>query len=215
MVPAVGLVRTLWFVALTMGGAVQAREGDWLRTYPLTGPCAGNCATAVYGGRYVENSMSQVLVSDPELPFSWTYADDHLIAGTVSRRIASLWDRVDIEPEVGIGQRFGKQHETEVWGAFFVRYRGFPWDPWVPTSLAVSTGFNYASGVSDIESARARDGEGSRLMHYFSPEITVGLPGMRDREILFRFHHRSGVFGLVSDAWGGAQYGTVGLRWRF
>ena len=27
-------------------------------------------------------------------------------------------------------------------------------------------------------------------------------------------HHRSGVFGLVSDAWGGAQYATVGLRVR-
>ena len=36
--------------------------------------------------------------------------------------------------------------------------------------------------------------------------LTVGL------YCSMRFHHRSGVFGLVSDAWGGAQYATVGLR---
>jgi hypothetical protein len=52
-------------------------------------------------------------------------------------------------------------------------------------------------------------------MHFFSPEITFALPSRPDIELLFRFHHRSGVFGLVNDAFGGSQYGTVGLRLRF
>jgi len=52
-------------------------------------------------------------------------------------------------------------------------------------------------------------------MHFFSPELTFALPRAPGTELLFRFHHRSGVYGLISDAHGGAQYGTVGLRLRF
>jgi hypothetical protein len=122
---------------------------------------------------------------------------------------------VDVEPEIGIGRRFGAQDETEIWGAVFFRYRGFPWDDVVTTSVAFSTGLNYATGVSRVERDRARRGDGDRWMHLFSPEITFALPRRPEAELMFRFHHRSGVFGLVSDAWGGAQYGTIGLRVRF
>jgi hypothetical protein len=66
--------------------------------------------------------------------------------------------------------------------------------------------------VSDVERDRANDGEGSQLMHYFAPEITFALPSRPNVQLLLRFHHRSGAFGLVSDAWGGAQYATVGVR---
>ena len=52
-------------------------------------------------------------------------------------------------------------------------------------------------------------------MHFFSPEITFAAPSRPNVELVLRFHHRSGVFGLVSDAWGGAQYASVGLRVRF
>ena len=52
-------------------------------------------------------------------------------------------------------------------------------------------------------------------MHFFSPEVTFALPSRPEVELLFRMHHRSGVFGVVSDAWGGAQYGAIGLRVRF
>jgi len=188
---------------------------DWVEWRPWTGPCAGNCATAVYAGWYIEQSMTELIITEPKLPFSYDYGGDYLVATAVSRRIATLWGRVDVEPEVGLGQRWGEQDETEVWGAAFFRWRGFPWDRWVVTTAAVSTGLNYATGVSDVEVDRARDGEGDRLMHFFSPEITFAVPRAPEYELLFRFHHRSGVWGLVSDAWGGAQYGTVGLRVRF
>ncbi len=159
--------------------------------------------------------MGQVLVTSPESPFTWDYGGDHIIGTAVSRRIATLWSHVDVEPELGIAQRFGEQDETEFWGAFYFRYRGFPWDRRIVTTVAVSTGMNYATDISDVEKDRANDGDGSRWMHYFGPEITFALPSRPNYELLFRFHHRSGVFGLVSDAWGGAQYGTIGLRVRF
>ncbi len=81
--------------------------------------------------------------------------------------------------------------------------------------MAVSTGMNWASEITDVEQDRANDGEGSQWMHFFAPEVTFALPSHPDTELLIRIHHRSGVFGLVSDAFGGAQYATVGLRFRF
>ncbi len=204
-----------WLLAWSAGGAA-AGQRPWLEVLPLTGPCAGNCAVAAYGGRYVENSMSQVLISDPEPPLTWDYAgDDHFAGAALSRRVLRLWGRVDVEPEAGIGRRLGRQDQTEVWGAFFLRYRGFPWDEHLLTSFAISTGLNYASEISQVEQLRARDGEGSRVMHYFAPELTFALPSAPNRELMLRFHHRSGVFGVISDAWGGSQYATVGIRWRF
>lgn len=212
----------LWFQRIALvallapGSGLCANEPPgWLESFPLGGPCAGQCGVALYAGRYVEDSMSKVLLRAPEFPHTWDYGDSGLVGFAVSRRVARAWGRIDLEPELGLARRFGDQDEAEAWAAVFLRYRGFPWDGVVTTSFALSTGFNYATGISDVEQERARDGEGSRLMHYFSPELTFALPSQPDRELLMRFHHRSGVFGLVSDAWGGAQYLSFGLRLRF
>jgi len=182
----------------------------------LFGPCQGACGFAIYAGRYVEDSLGDDIILSPKSPSAWDLADDdRLIAASISREVASFWRHWTLEPEVGIGQRFGRQSATEVWGAFFFRYSGFPWDGVVTTTMALSTGLNWASEVTEVEQDRAKDGSGSQLMHYFSPEITFAAPSRPDLELVFRFHHRSGVFGLISDAWGGAQYASVGVRLRF
>jgi hypothetical protein len=182
----------------------------------LFAPCTGECGVAIYGGNYVEDGMGEVLVNNPQLPTSWRYADDHIIATAVSREVGTILRRWHLEPEVGIAQRFGQQDASEVWGAMFFRYKGFPWDKFVVTTAAVSLGLNYASKVTDVEESQANEGQsGSRLMHFFAPEITFASPRHPNVELLFRFHHRSGLFGVVGDSFGGAQYGTVGVRVRF
>jgi hypothetical protein len=203
------LVRAISAGASLLGLLTAAPALAW-SPYDLFAPCAGDCATAIYWGDYVETSMVDIF-GDPIPPNEWDFRNDSLIATAVSRN-AGHWKRLTFEPEVGIGQRYGKQDETELWAALFVRYHGFPWDDYLTTTFALSTGLNWATGVSEIEQERARDGEGSQLMHFFSPEITFALPSRPNVQLLFRIHHRSGVFGLVSDAWGGAQYGTFGFR---
>ena len=205
--------RLLLTAALALaGGPVPAWEPS-----ELVAPCRGDCGLAVYAGTYVDDSMGEVLLASPSPPTGWDYEpDDGIVAVAVSRRAATFASgRLTLEPEVGIGRRFGRQAATEVWGALFLRYYGFPWDGTVLTTAAVSTGLNWADTVTDVERQRAEDGEGSPWMHFFSPEITFALPSRPQTELLLRFHHRSGVFGLVSDAWGGAQYATIGLRLRF
>lgn len=196
---------------MLMAGPVRA----WTPA-DLFAPCNGACAVSVYAGNYVDNSLgSEILLSAPP-PWDWRYgANDHLVATAISRETWQFWGHWSLEPEAGIGQRFGRQSATELWGGLFFRYSGFPWDSRVVTTMAISTGLNWANTVTDVEQERARDGVGSRWMHYLAPEITFAAPSHPNIELLFRFHHRSGVFGLVSDAWGGAQYATVGVRIRF
>ena len=216
-----GPILHCWFAGrlAVLGGLIllvlSSRVFGW-DPASLFAPCADDCGVAVYAGAYVEDSLGDEILLSPSPPYSWTYGDDdHLIATSISRRVARFWRHWTLEPEVGIGQRLGRQSATELWGAFYFRYAGFPWDRYLVTTAALSTGLNWASEVTEVELDRAQDDEGSQWMHFFSPEITFAAPSRPNVELVLRFHHRSGVWGLVSDAWGGAQYASVGVRVRF
>lgn len=200
-----------------MAGATAARAEGWFewRWNSLGQPCAGDCSVMVFGGRFVETGMSDILLL--QRPGEWEFGDGGIVGIAASRTAASLFNgKATIEAEAGLAKRFGNMDELEAWGAFYLRYRDFPWNHRLYTTAAVSTGLSYASGISDRERAsRGERSDDSRLMHYFSPEITFAHPERRDTELVLRFHHRSGVFGLVNDDGGGAQYATVGLRFRF
>lgn len=213
-------------LSLIVLAPLQARaEGAfpfYWRWSALDAPCRNDCAVAFYGGRHITTHMTAAFGFDNfKPPHQWEYGDGGLVAGTMSRRFASIGRYVDFEAEIGVGQRFGNMSETEFWGAVFVRWVAFPWNHYLRTTIAASTGLNYATGISDFERERSGNNEGSRLLHFLSPEITFALPDTPNIELLLRFHHRSGgrdIFGpidLFNGVNGGAHYGTVGLRYRF
>ena len=94
---------------------------------------------------------------------------------------------------LALADRFGTAHPrdrraTELWGALFVRYHGFPWAmAWSSPRRAISTGLNWASAITDVEQDRADDEQGSHWMHFFSPEITFALPSHPNVELLLAF----------------------------
>ena len=158
--------------------------------------------------------------------WEWPWDDSGMVAATYSRRIGSfghskVGEIVSFEFEVGVGQRFGSQTETEIWGAAYVRWHLFPWNRWVKTTVGISSGLNYATGISDWEVNRSGNDEGSRLLHYLTPEITFAWPRNPNFEIISRFHHRSGgsdMFGpnsIFNNTGSGSQYFVLGTRYRF
>jgi hypothetical protein len=160
----------------------------------------------------------------PNVPIvDWEFGDSGLVGAALSRRVLSIehqnYGRLfSLEVEAGIGQRFGDLTETEFWGALYGRWHAFPWNRWVSTTVGLSTGVNWATGIPNFEVARSGNGQGSQLLHYLSPEITFALPDHPSHELVLRFHHRSGgrgVFGdnaLFNNTGGGAQYGTIGCE---
>jgi hypothetical protein len=155
-------------------------------------------------------------------PWQYRYGSSGLFGAALSRRVLTIANVIDIEPEIGLGQRFGDMHEEEGWVALYVRWTAFPWNDYVRTTVAASTGLNYASDVNAYErEAAGKDSNGSRLLHFLSPEVTFALPSHPNFEFLVRLHHRSGgrdVIGpteLFHGANGGVQYLSAGLRYRY
>ncbi|MEC7763798.1 MAG: hypothetical protein VX874_17980 [Pseudomonadota bacterium] len=215
----------------------DAPEGFQFHWSAPTSPCGGDCAITAFVGR-------QTLVNMPDafgiadftqgkfgfnrlVPvWDWPWTDSGMVSVAASRQLASFGhsatgDIVALEAELGMAQRFGSQDQLEVWGAFYLRWKQFPWNRVVKTTVAVSTGLNWASGISPHEIRSSQNGEGSQLLHYLSPEITFALPANPEQELVFRFHHRSGggdMFGpnsIFNNTRGGSNYLNVGVRWRF
>lgn len=158
------------------------------------------------------------LVELMPMPWSGDYGDNYFIGGAFSRRLVQLSKHWKIEGEAGAGYRFNQVNAPEGWIAAFFRFDGFPWNRWVYTTVAFSTGLSYVEEVSAVEKDAGSDRgnpNGSKLLHYFAPEITFAHPDRRNWEALIRFHHRSGVAGTFNGVWGGSNVVTGGIRYRF
>jgi hypothetical protein len=196
---------------LILSGFAEAADTIKWRS-PLQ-PCAGDCAIYVFAGSSVATNVQDIFFK-PIGPTAWNYSGGSVVGGAVSRRIATVFAMFDIESELGAAKRLGDQTEGEFWGAVYVRFTAFPWNNYVYTTLGLSTGLSYATGISDFERAHStlNPPTGTHIQHYFSPELTFALPDHKDRQLVFRLHHRSGMYGIVSGAMSGSSYMTVGVR---
>lgn len=124
-------------------------------------------------------------------------------------------DHLFIEGEFGGSLRFGDESMGEGWLAAYVRYDNLPWNDYVYTTLAVNTGVSLLTETSGFERSRDSKGEAAKLLHYMGPEITFASPENKNLELLVRYHHRSGVFGLFDGVVSGSTFITAGVRYRF
>ena len=189
------------------------------------GPCQGDCGLAIYGGKQVTDAMEQIFfVNYPAAPpWKWHWGGSEFVATSFSRRLVRFADALDIEPEVGLGKRFGDMVAMQFWGGAVIRWTVFPWNDVLKTSMGFSEGLSLATQVENGErvlndAQRTPMGfryTGSIILNYFSPEITFALPQFPAYELLIRFDHRSGIFGLIKNVHAGVQYETIGFRVRF
>jgi hypothetical protein len=104
----------------------------------------------------------------------------------------------------------------EFWAALSFRWTAFPWNDVVKTTIALAEGASLATSVEREERRESVPGHtGSVVLNFFSPEITFAPPSVSAYELFFRLHHRSGIFGLINNVEGGAQYETIGIRVHF
>jgi hypothetical protein len=209
-------------VASAQGGEATApaapAESSWLvwHTDNFFSSCDGNCGAAFYAGQEVTSDMTSVfLIKNPIPIWQWQWGHAGIAAGTFSRRYATMFNMLDLEVEVGIGQRFGDMHATEGWIAAGFRWTYFPWNNYVKTTVAIFDGPDLASEIDAEERLRAGNDRGSYFLNFFTPEITFAPPAEPDNEFVLRFHHRSGIFGLINGVNGGSSFATMGFRHRF
>ena len=205
------------FLPLTAQAAAEEEDGlltwRWARSDAF---CDGNCAVTIYAGKFLKTEMVQVFgTTDEFIPFwDWTYDGSWMVSGAFTRRVGGFGELIAIEAEAGLAKRLGATTELEIWTALYFRWKWFPWNDYLRTTIGVSTGFNWASGIPEEERIRAIDGTGRKFLHYFSPEFTLGLPSQPDWDLHVRIHHRSGWW-VFPDIGGGAQFLNVGIRKYF
>lgn len=188
------------------GNAPAAPSVTWY-TGSFFGRCDGECAVSLFGGWQVLTPMRDIFVENPSLPWEWHWGKAQLVGAAVSRRLLTLWHALNIEPEAGLARRFGSMHTDEAWLALYFRWTRFPWNRYLYTTIAISTGPSFAVDLP-IGSHSAH------LLNYFSPELTFALPTQPRYALLVQYHHRSHMWiGSVRDP--GWQYLTIGLRYHF
>lgn len=180
----------------------------------------GDHAIAVYAGRATDTNFTESMF----MPWENDFKDIGIVAGAYSYRFGSIGDvfgqgtflnDFTVEGEVGASARFGDEKLGEVWTGLYLRYDGFFWNDVVYTTIAVNTGVSYLTEFSDFERGRDSDGRNSKLLHFMAPELTFALPEHKNIELLLRYHHRSGVFGVFDGVVSGSTFISTGLRFRF
>ncbi len=183
----------------------------------------GNNSLAVFAGQATWTNFTESMYA----PWSNDMTDIGVAGIAYSHRFGSLndftggmlpsgfGDHTFIEGEAGASFRFGDEHMGEGWLAAYLRYDNLPWNDYVYTTLAVNTGVSYLTETSEFERSRDSKSEAAKLLHYMAPEITFANPENKNLELLLRYHHRSGVFGLFDGVVSGSTFITAGLRYRF
>lgn len=196
----------------------EAAPRDWIdwNGADFFGPCQGDCSVTLSGGRQITTAMTRImLIHNAVPPWQWHWGDAGIVDGEFSRRLVTFWHALDIEPQLGIGKRFGDMQAVEFWGALAFRWTAFPWNDYVKTTIAISEGISLATQVDTVERDANPNRAGSVFLNYFSPEITFALPNYSRYELVLSIHHRSGLYGLIDHVNAGSQFGTMGVRVHF
>lgn len=129
-----------------------------------------------------------------------------------SREVWSYRDRAGIEIEGQIVKHFDVQDHWEFNILAAGRWKYFPWNRYLNTSVAFGLGPSYASDEPEIEIKN--DGDTARFMIYWMMELALALPDYPQVAFITRIHHRSNAFGLMTDE-GGSNALAFGLKFHF
>ena len=172
----------------------------------------GDHAVTIYFGRSSPDAFSSIIFK----PYDVNFEDTYLVAMALSTKLFDVGEYLDFELEGNIVRRFGDDEEWEFNAAIFLRWDKFPWQDFVYTTVGLGfIGPSFATGISETERRKSGNNKGSKVLNYFTPEITFSPPSNRNISVIMRVHHRSGAFGLFDGVDGGSSFVSVGFRHYF
>lgn len=173
-----------------------------------SGPVRGGTIDSevrLYGGQLSDNEYDEIVLGETDLE------DAYLAAAAWTGVLGHPHPALRVEGEVNLTQHFGLQDHGEANALVALRLTRFPWDSLLDTTLAMGLGPSYAFETPPVERAY---GDGERLLAFWLTEVTIDPDPHSGWFGLVRIHHRSSVFGLVSDAYG-SNFIAVGGGYRF
>jgi hypothetical protein len=165
-------------------------------------------AITIFGGIQATGDMGGTMVS-PNFDKDYTFA-----ALAVSRKIYSLTKYIDLEVEGQALKHMGKQYQEEFNLFLVARWLTFPWNKYINTTFAFGDGLSYSPETAKLEELLYKE-KTAHLLNGIMFEWTFDVPGYTGWSFVWRFHHRSGAFGLFEGVYGAANSMGIGLKYRF
>lgn len=144
-----------------------------------------------------------------------TYGHSRMTALAYAYRLGEGLGALTWELEGQAAKHTGHQSHLETNLLLTARWNRFPWDGYVATSAALGWGFSYAHELPVLEPRSDREEGSNRLLNYLLVELDFAPPTAPQWGLVFRLHHRSGVFGIYNGVNGGSNFVGGGLRYRF
>ncbi len=163
---------------------------------------------SVYGGILFQDSLDEITKGQPRIR-----EHSYILAVALAREIWRFRDWFGFELEGQIVRHFDEMNHWEYNGLLIGRWRLFPWDKYLDTSLALGDGISYATEVPKVE--EREDPDAGRWLNYLMIELTLGLPQYPKWDVLFRIHHRSSVRGSIGARDAGSNFFCSGIRYNF
>ena len=114
------------------------------------------------------------------------------------------------EAEGQIVQYVGRQRHWELDTALLFRWRKFPWNGDIQTTLAIGEGLSLASKTPVIEAQR--NTRTSKLLNFLVIEGTLAMPARSQITLVLRLNHRSGFYGFFDGVRAGSNFVSLGIR---
>lgn len=198
---------------ITVSTAEPEHQRQWVTT-DVFSRCKGDCAITLLVGQSVSETRMTDIFLHFKPPSKWKWDDTYIAGITFSRSLLQYRNLFSIEPETGIAIRFGAADGFEAWAGLLFRWKYFPWNDYLRTSLGIVWGGSFSRDVS-FQGNHLKSGQGTHLVSYFAPEVTFGVPSEPRWDLVIRYHHRSNVWGVLSEKAGDSQFWTIGGRVRF
>lgn len=186
-------------------GAEQESAVDRVRDY--------NWSVSLYNGVYTDRTVGKATFNIPG-----KFEKKYMHGVGLSRHLTRFRDDFSLEAEAMFVKHHGRhkqgyQDYEEYIAVLLLRYDNFPWNEHLHTSLAVGDGLSLTSETPERE-VQIRDNS-QRLLNYLTFELAMTLPKYPRYSLVYRIHHRSGVFGLFGGVRGASDFYVLGLRYRF
>ena len=160
----------------------------------------------VYAGQSNSNDLLQII------HFEFGGFEPYPILGLEYSKVFRETRFFDLEWAFHFVKHFETVSLFELDGLATFRWKSFPWNEWVTTSLGIGEGVSWATGYPSSESVSQNIR--APLLNYLWIDVRMGLPSMPEWFLDLILHHRSGVYGLLGVA-GGSNYISLGVTRRF
>ena len=186
-------------------GAVADEEVQCERCWLV--PFNRGWAGTLHGGWMTLETLASTFAPPTDLRGEYGY-----MGIALDKNVIKVW-KVAIDVEGQLLKHMGVDKHWELAGAALGRWTEFPWNQHVLTHISLGAGLSYATRAPSFEGIRHDSIE--QTLAYLQFEVAVSHPRYPNLALVYRLHHRSGMFGVFGDVHGASNALGFGAKYRF